>query len=129
MPLLLSAQKGSISGKIIDGKYADALIGASVRLSDGSGGAITDLDGHFVINNLNPGTFSILINYTGYAPKTIEHIVVKANEVTVVDITLEEPSTSTISEVVVVATAAKSSQSALTILQKTSATIGDGISA
>jgi TonB-dependent receptor len=128
-PFFLLAQKGSISGKIIDAKFADALIGASVRLDEGAGGAVTDLDGNFVIANVPVGIHKITVNYTGYSPKTIENVEVKNNEGTTVDIALEEPSVGTaIAEVVIVATAAKSSQSALTILQKTSATIGDGIS-
>jgi len=129
-PLFVFAQKGSISGKIIDAKFADALIGASVRLDDGAGGAVSDLDGNFTIANVAVGMHKVTINYTGYSARIIDNIDVKNNEATTVDIALEEPSSgTTISEVVIVATAAKSSQSALTILQKTSATIGDGISA
>ena len=36
LPILLSAQSGSISGKVIDAKLAEGLIGASVRLDDGA---------------------------------------------------------------------------------------------
>lgn len=129
-PLFLLAQKGSISGKIIDAKFADALIGASVRLEEGAGGAVTDLDGNFTIGNVPVGKHKITVNYTGYSPKTIDNVEVKNNEVTTVDIALEEPSVgTTITEVVVVATALRSSQSALTILQKNSPVIADGISA
>jgi hypothetical protein len=129
-PSFLLAQKGSISGKIIDAKFADALIGASVRLEGGAGGAVTDLDGNFVIANVPVGTHKITVNYTGYSPKTIDDVVVRNNEATTVDISLEEPSVgTTITEVVVVATALRSSQSALTILQKNSPVIADGISA
>lgn len=127
--LYLSAQTtGSISGKIIDGKLAEALIGVSVKLDD-NGGAITDLDGNYVIRNVAPGVHKVSVNYPGYSTKTIEEIVVKANQVSVVDIALEEPKLETITEVVIVAKAQRESQSALTILQKTSPTIGDGISA
>lgn len=49
-------------------------------------------------------------------------------EATTVDIALEDAAAAAISEVVIVARANRESQSALTILQKTSATIGDGIS-
>ncbi|MBL7805792.1 MAG: TonB-dependent receptor [Saprospiraceae bacterium] len=127
--LYVSAQTtGSISGKIIDGKLAEALIGVSVKLDD-NGGAITDLDGNYVIRNVAPGVHKVSVNYPGYSTKTIEEIVVKANQVSVVDIALEEPKLETITEVVIVAKAQRESQSALTILQKTSPTIGDGISA
>ena len=130
LPLFLAAQTGGISGKIIDASLAESMIGASVRLDDGVGGAVTDLDGFFTIRNVVPGAHKITINYTGYQPKTIGDIMVKAGETTTVDLALEEASLgTTISEVVIVAKASRESMSALTILQKTSPTIGDGISA
>lgn len=130
LPLSLAAQTGSISGKIIDAKLAEGLIGASVRLDEGAGGAVTDLDGFFTIKNVEPGVHKISINYTGYQPKTIEEINVKASETATIDIAMEEPSLgTTITEVVVVAKASRESMSALTILQKTSPVIADGISA
>ena len=130
LPLFLTAQTGSISGKIIDASLAESMIGASVRLDDGVGGAVTDLDGFFTIRNVEPGVHKITINYTGYQTKTIGEINVKASETTTVDVALEEASLgTTITEVVIIAKASRESMSALTILQKTSPTIGDGISA
>jgi len=130
LPLFLTAQTGNISGKIIDAKLAEGLIGASVRLDEGAGGAVTDLDGFFTIKNVEPGKHKISINYTGYQPKSIEEIDVKASQTATVDVAMEEPSIgTTISEVVVVAKASRESMSALTILQKTSPVIADGISA
>lgn len=128
-PLFLSAQKGSITGKIIDAKLAEALIGASIRLQDGSGGAVTDLDGNFMIANVPVGTHTITINYTGYQTKEISGIEVRNGQATTLDISMEEYSAQTIAEVIVVAKASRESMSALTILQKTSPMIADGISA
>ncbi len=130
IPSIIVAQKGTIAGKIIDAKYADALIGVSIRLDENGGGAISDLDGNFSIANVPVGKHKITINYTGYSPKTIEDIDVKNGEATTVDVAMEEPSLGTsLTEVIVVAKASRESMSALTILQKASATIGDGISA
>jgi TonB-dependent receptor len=124
------AQTGVITGKIIDSKLAEGLIGVSVRMDEGAGGAVTDLDGFFTIRNVAPGSHKLTIAYTGYQPKTIEDVNVKPNETAHVDVSLEEPALgTTIAEVVVVAKASRESMSALTILQKTSPTIGDGISA
>lgn len=127
LPSLLLAQTGIIAGKVIDAKSAEALIGVSVRLKNG-GGAITDLDGNFRIGNVTPGKHKLSLNYTGYAPKMVEDIDVKSGEISTVDIVLEEPAGQTLSEVVVVAKARKESTSALTIFQKTSIAIADGIS-
>lgn len=129
-PLFLFAQKSAITGKIIDAKTAEGLIGASVKLDEGAGGAITDYDGNYTIQNVPVGKHKIVISYTGYQAKTIDEIEVKAAESTIVDVAMEEASdATTIAEVVITATATRSSMSALTILQKTSPTIADGISA
>lgn len=123
------AQKGSISGKIIDAKLAEGLIGCTIKLDDGAGGAITDYDGNFMLANVPAGMHKIAISYTGYSEKVIDNIVVKNGEVTTVDVALEDAAAQVIAEVVVTATAQRSSMSALTILQKSSPMIADGISA
>ncbi len=127
LPISLLAQKGSIAGKIIDAKLADALIGVTVRLDEGAGGAITDFDGNYTIANVPVGKHILTINYTGFAPKTIE-AAVQAGVATTIDIAMEDAASTSIAEVVIVARASRESQSALTILQKNSSTIGDGIS-
>ena len=129
LPLLTQAQKGSISGKVIDAKLAEGLIGCTVKLDDGAGGAITDYDGRFMLANVPAGKHVISVSYTGYADKRIDEIMVKNGEATTVDVVLEDATAQMIAEVVVTATAQRSSMSALTILQKTSATVADGISA
>jgi TonB-dependent receptor len=129
LPIIAFAQNGTITGKIIDAKFAEGLIGCSVKLDDQMGGAITDLDGNYTLRNVVPGKHKITINYTGYQAKTVEDIEVKAGETTNADVLMEESSGTVISEVVIVAKAQRESMSALTILQKNSPVIADGISA
>lgn len=126
--LFLTAQTGIIAGKIIDGKSAEALIGVTIRLDEGAGGAITDLDGNFRITNVSVGKHKISVSYTGYTPKSIEDIEVKAGEVSSLDIAIEDGASAALAEVVIVAKARKESTSALTIFQKNSVSIADGIS-
>ena len=124
LPLSLLAQKGAIAGKIIDAKRADALIGATLLLDEGAGSAITDLNGNYSFANVPVGTHKITLNHSGYAPKTLEEIVVKKNEATTVNVPMEEDD----SGAEIVAKASRESQNALTILQKTNTTISDLIS-
>jgi len=127
-PFFLSAQTGTIVGKILDAKSGDALIGVSIRLDEGAGGAITDFDGNYRVTNVPVGMHKISLNYTGYTGKTLEDIDVKSGEATTVDATMEESAGEALAEVVVVAKAKKESTSALTIFQKNSVTMADGIS-
>ena len=105
LPLIAIAQKGSISGKIIDAKTAEALIGCTVRMDDGAGGAMTDYEGRYRIANVSPGVHTLTLSYTGYTEKIISDIEVKNGESTILDIALEDAAAQLISEVVVTATA------------------------
>jgi len=129
--LTLVAQTGTIAGKIIDAKFADAVIGATIRVDPGSTtpiGGSTDLDGNYIIK-CPVGKHKITVSYLGYADKTVDEIDVKNGEATTIDLALEEAASTTITEVVITAKASRESQSALTILQKNSPVIADGISA
>lgn len=128
LSLHLSAQTGIIAGRLIDAKSADALIGASIKLENGLGGAITDFDGNFRIANVPAGVHQLSLNYTGYAPKNLEEVLVKAGEATTLNASMEEAGGQQLNEVVVVAKAKKESTSALTIYQKNSISVADGIS-
>ena len=89
--LFLFAQTGSISGKIIDTKIADVVIGATIKLDDGGLGASSDLDGQFSIQKVPVGTHKITITYLGYTTKTISDIFVKEGQASVVDVAMKNP--------------------------------------
>lgn len=126
---ILYGQTGQISGKILDSKFAEAVIGATVRLDGGAKGCVADFDGNWSLTQVPVGKHKITISFIGYATKEINEIEVKNGATTTLDIKLDEPQLTDIQEVVIVATAKKESMSSLTLLQKNSATIGDGISA
>ncbi len=124
-----SAQdKGKISGKVIDKKTGEELIGVSVQIEGTSIGAVTDFEGVFAINNVTPGTYNLIVSYISYQRKIISQVTVKAKETTIVNTTLEE-STKTLNEVVVSAELKRETASALLIQQKKNVSISDGVSA
>lgn len=125
---LTFAQTGKISGKVIDKKNAEELIGVSVSVEGTSFGASTDLYGDFTINNLKPGVYTINVSYVGYIKKQFAGVEVKTNEITKMNVSLEA-STKELKEVVVQGELRKESANALLIQQKNSASVSDGISA
>ncbi len=125
---LLFSQTGIITGKIIDTKLADVVIGATIKLDEGAIGTSSDLDGNFQLQKVPVGMHKITISYLGYSTKTIEEIDVKDGQSTMVDVPMEESNATIIPDVVIVAKAKQSGQTALTILQKNSTTMADGIS-
>ncbi|MFM9947919.1 MAG: TonB-dependent receptor domain-containing protein [Saprospiraceae bacterium] len=123
------AQKGVISGKVVDKASGETLIGASVYLegvNDNSVGTITDFDGNYSFE-ADPGTFDIAISYISYTKQVIKGVVIKAGEVTTLDAALEGEAVG-LAEVVVQATAVKNTDASLIALQKKSFSIQDGIS-
>ena len=64
--------QGSIKGVIIDAETKESLIGASVLVTGTTSGAISDLDGSFLLTDLEEKSYTLEISYTGYASQTID---------------------------------------------------------
>ena len=62
----LFAQKGEISGKVTDSTNDSPLIGANVVIEGTNQGAATDAEGRYVIKQLDPGEYTIMVSYIGY---------------------------------------------------------------
>ena len=124
-----NATKGIIAGKIIDQKTGEELTGAQISVENTMLGAASDIEGNFQIKNILPGTYNILCRSLGYSPKRIEKVTVKAGEVTALNISMEEPISKDIKEVVITATLDKEKSTTLLTIQKNSATLSDGVSA
>ena len=62
--IVLFAQKGTVSGTVMDG--SEELIGVSISVGDTGNGTITDIDGSYMLS-LDPGTYKITASYVGYA--------------------------------------------------------------
>jgi len=96
------AQTGTIRGSIIDGATGEPLIGASVLVEGTTSGAAADLDGNFVVNGLEAGTYSLRTTYIAYRPRVITNVKVEAGKGTQLQIAMETDEVS-LDEVVVVA--------------------------
>jgi len=121
------AQNGKISGKVKDGKTNDILVGASVMVKGQSKGVPTSVEGSYLIS-IEPGTYSLIVSYSGFHAKTITEIKVKAGQLTEIDISLQAQSKE-MTGVVVTATAKKESVNTLYNYQRTQSGMSDGISA
>jgi iron complex outermembrane recepter protein len=66
LPLLLFAQN-SLRGNITDATDHSLIIGATVYIPDLKKGAVTNIDGSYVIENLPKGKFLMEVKFVGYA--------------------------------------------------------------
>lgn len=129
LTISLQAQTGKIVGKVIDGKTGETLPGAIVMIEGKNLGTSTDFDGNFSINSVPVGTYNISISFITYDNKKLTGVVVKANDVTELNVTLEQSSSQTLGEVVVQAEMNKENTNTLLVMQKNNASVSDGVSA
>lgn len=122
------AQTGRIAGKVIDKKTGEELIGVSVQIEGTSIGAATDFEGKFLINNITPGTYNVVVSYISYKKKVIAGVEVKAKETALVNIALEE-ATKELNEIVIKGEIKKESANAVLIQQRNSVSVASGVSA
>ncbi len=124
---LVYAQKGAISGTIIDENSGETLIGANVLIDGTTIGTSTDFDGKFQFS-VEPGTYVVSVSYIGYNEKKVSDVEVKANETTYLDVALSDEAMELELDVVVTAKIIERSENAILMLQKKSDKIQDGIS-
>jgi hypothetical protein len=96
---------GKIAGTVKDTQTGEAIVGASVLLQGTQQGAATNVDGYYVILNVQPGKYSLAASAVGFNKKVTTNVEVNIDLTTAEDITL----TSTVVEVgeEVVATATR----------------------
>ncbi len=118
---------GKIAGKVIDQKTGEELPGVTVVVAGSSIGAATDFEGKFLIKNVKPGVYNLLVSSVSYKKKMINEVLVKEGDITTTNITLEE-STTELVEAVIHAEMKRESASTLLIQQRNSIAISDGVS-
>jgi len=122
-----TADPGKITGKLTDKKTGEALIGVTVLVQGTSLGAVTDVEGRYVIA-IAPGTYTLDYKYMGYQTKSISGVIVKAGAVTNLDIVMDEPQSKELKEVVIRGSFKQETLASLYAFQKNNASVSDGIS-
>ncbi len=99
---VLAGTVGKIKGKVTDLQTGEVLIGANVIVVGTSFGAATDVNGEFVINNLDAGVYRVKASYLGYKTVTVSDVRVNADLTTELDFQLP-PTGVSVGEVEIVA--------------------------
>lgn len=125
------AQKGMITGKVVDASTGQPLDGSSILLIEKSVSVVSDQHGGFVFNKLQAGNYSLKCRYLGYIEKIVTDIEVKENENKEISISLSKASKE-LKGAVIAATKVKvagETVATLLVAQKNSANVSDGVSA
>jgi len=73
---------GKLQGKVTDSKTKASIAYATILLEKEGirkGGAYTDDEGKYVINALDPGTYTITVKYLDYSDQVVTDIEVSSN--------------------------------------------------
>ncbi|MCF6269584.1 MAG: TonB-dependent receptor [Melioribacteraceae bacterium] len=125
--LIYGKDVGKIYGVVVDAELGETLIGVNVLIKGTMLGAATDLEGKFIIPQLVPGKYSIVISMIGYTKQIVEGIKVKRNEVTRIEVTLQTESFET-EEVIIAAKAVMNTEASLLAKREKSIVVSDAVS-
>jgi len=95
MPVLLlfmgwgtaMAQTGTVAGTVTDVQTGETLPGAAVQLSEIDRGTATNVDGEYVLEDIDPGDYTLTVSFVGFRSSTTT-VTVTAGETTNQDIAL-----------------------------------------
>jgi outer membrane receptor for ferrienterochelin and colicin len=99
----LAGNSGKIAGEIKDSQTGEAIVGASVQIQGTSMGAATNIDGYYVILNVQPGKYTLVASGVGYNKKTVSDVQVSLDFTTTIDFKLSSTVVEVGEEVVTVA--------------------------
>lgn len=89
---LMAQNSQTVKGTIYDKQSEQALIGVTIELlnANPTKGAVTDLDGRFIMEDVPLGRQAFRVSYLGYNSITVPNILVSAGKEVVLDLSLEE---------------------------------------
>lgn len=79
---------GKIAGKVTDAETGEELIGINVLIEGTTMGAATGVDGTYIINNIEPGTYTLIFSGVGYQKKKVTEVKVSSDYTTRIDLQL-----------------------------------------
>jgi len=120
-----NAQQGTLAGNLIDGEFVEPMAFANVLVKGTTTGTTSDFDGKYELE-LDPGTYTIVYSFVGYNTQEISDVVIKAGEVTTIDVTLE---TNSLDTIIITTSSKRNTESAVLDMQKKSVVVMDGLSA
>ncbi|MBS1260979.1 MAG: hypothetical protein MAG453_00296 [Calditrichaeota bacterium] len=86
---LMPAYGATLRGVVSDAETGRPLTGANVVIEGARLGAATDLDGAYLIFNVEPGAYRVAVTMLGYERRTVSDVNVAAEGATTLDVRLE----------------------------------------
>ena len=84
----LAGTTGKIIGVVTDGESGEPLPGTNVYIDGMPLGAASDLDGFYIINNVRPGSYTVVFESVGYQTQKSTNVKVSVDFTTKLDVVL-----------------------------------------
>lgn len=81
--------KACITGKVVDIKTGELLVGVAVSVVGTNLKVYTDLDGTFTINTIEPGNYNLILSLISYKNSLVENLKLDPSEKETIDIKLD----------------------------------------
>lgn len=121
------SQTGAIEGVVTDLKTGDPLIGVYVQVIEKGEGVSSGMEGDFLIEGLEPGTYSLKFSYISFEEKVVEGVQVQSGQTTTKNVTLKEEGYQ-LEGVSIKVKGVSNTEAGLLSQQKKASSIQDGIS-
>ncbi|WP_299524563.1 TonB-dependent receptor [Winogradskyella sp.] len=119
---------GSVAGKVTDKDFNnEPLPFVNILIKGTTNGTSSDIDGLYVIDDLEPGSYTVVFSYVGYETQEIP-VTVESGKVTNINVPMSA-SAASLDEVVITTTTRKESVAALLLDQKKAIEIKESIGA
>ncbi|MBI5808970.1 MAG: TonB-dependent receptor [Ignavibacteriales bacterium] len=91
---LYAGVTGKIAGKVTDAETGEELVGINVMIEGTTIGTATNIDGTYIINNIEPGVYTLTFSGVGYQKKIVKNVRVSSDFTTRIDIQLQSEAVS-----------------------------------
>lgn len=88
--LSFAGTTGKIAGRVIDSKTREPIPAVNIVIEGTNYGTATNVEGYYVINNVPPGVYTLVVSAIGYEKKIIKNVKVSADFTTRLNIELSE---------------------------------------
>jgi hypothetical protein len=72
--LLFAGVTGKVAGTITDAQTGEPLPGANIQIVGSAMGAVSDLDGRYIILNVPPGAVTVKVSFVGYESQIVTNV-------------------------------------------------------
>lgn len=86
--LVFGGTTGKLSGKVTDSDTKEPILGVNIIMEGTNFGAATDINGHYIINNIPPGEYTVTFSAVGYQKKSFIKVKISVDFTTKLDVDL-----------------------------------------